>query len=238
MAWTNRQKEAFREGALTMTRSGFAVFTWGLVTGIAMAKSSLTQLEAVGMSLLVYAGSAQLAALPLIAGNFPVWVALVTAVVVNLRFVIFSAGLQSHFKSKPFWKRVVLGYLNGDITFALFIAKFGANSQDPTKTRFFLGMSITNWILWQSGSLSGIFLASFIPHHWGLGFAGTLALIAIVMPMVDRKATALAAFTAAIVALLTVDLPFKLNLVCAVVAAIAVGMMLDKQAAKRGYNNE
>jgi predicted branched-subunit amino acid permease len=81
-------------------------------------------------------------------------------------------------------------------------------------------------------------LASFIPHHWGLGFAGTLALIAIVMPMVDRKATALAAFTAAIVALLTVDLPFKLNLVCAVVAAIAVGMMLDKQAAKRGYNNE
>jgi predicted branched-subunit amino acid permease len=238
LAWTNRQKEAFKEGVLTMTRSGFAVFTWGLVTGIAMAKSSLSQFEAVGMSLLVYAGSAQLAALPLIAGGFPIWVALVTALIVNLRFVIFSAGLQSHFKTKPFWKRAILGYLNGDITFALFIAKFGANHQEPTKTPFFLGMSTTNWILWQTGSLSGIFLAGFIPHHWGLGFAGTLALIAIVLPMVDRKATAIAAITAAIVALLTVDLPFKLNMVCAVVAAIAVGMMMDKQIAKRGYINE
>ena len=234
MAWTNHQREAFKEGASTMTRSGFAIFTWGLVTGIAMAKSSLTQLEAVGMSLLVYAGSAQLAALPLIAGNFPVWVPLVTALVVNLRFVIFSAGLQPHFKSKPFWKRAVLGYLNGDITFALFVAKFGASRQDPTKTSFFLGMSITNWTVWQTGSLSGIFLAGLIPHEWGLGFAGTLALIAIVMPMVEYRPTALAGMTAAIVTLLTVNLPFKLNLVCAVAAAITVGMVADKQAARRG----
>ncbi|MFM1870156.1 MAG: hypothetical protein RLY99_900, partial [Pseudomonadota bacterium] len=88
-----------------MSKAGFAIFTWALVTGMAMAESSLTTWQAIGMSLLVYAGSAQLAALPLMAGDFPFWTIFLTAAVVNLRFVIFSAGLQPFFKDRTLWKR-------------------------------------------------------------------------------------------------------------------------------------
>lgn len=65
----------------------------GLVTGIAMSKSVLTTGQALGMSILVYAGSSQLAVLPLFAAKLPVWTILLTAAMVNMRFVIFSAGL-------------------------------------------------------------------------------------------------------------------------------------------------
>ena len=49
------------------------------------------------MSLLVYAGSAQLAALPLIAAGAPLWVIVATGFITNLRFVIYSAALRPHF---------------------------------------------------------------------------------------------------------------------------------------------
>jgi predicted branched-subunit amino acid permease len=43
------------------------------------------------MSLLVFAGSAQLAVIPLLAAGAPVWLIWATAACVNLRFLILSA---------------------------------------------------------------------------------------------------------------------------------------------------
>src|SRR5215210_2288581 len=80
-------QDGFRAGAGTMP----GIFAWGMVAGMAMVKSGLTIWQALGMSLLVFAGSAQLASLPLIAADVPVWAVFFTAMVVNLRFVIFSA---------------------------------------------------------------------------------------------------------------------------------------------------
>jgi len=233
LAWSDGHRAAAWDGFRTMSRSGFAIFTWALVTGVAMAKSGLTTGEAVGMSFLVYAGSAQLAALPLIAGNFPIWTIWLTAAIVNLRFVISSAGIQPHFKDRAFWKRSVLGYLNGDLNFAFFMARYPDPHGDRFALPFFLGMSLTNWCIWQTGSMLGIYLASLIPEAWGLGFAGTLALIAILLPMVDHGSAMFTAIAAAIVALLTVNLPFKLNLVLSVLTAIIVGMLMDQYNAKK-----
>ncbi len=89
-------------------------------------------------------------------------------------------------------------------------------------------MSLTNWTIWQTGSLIGIFLAGAVPDAWGLGFAGTLALIAILLPMLDGLSMRLAAITALVVALAANDLPYKLSIVLAVLAAIVVGIASDR----------
>jgi len=106
-----QRRAAFLRGMRIIAPGTVATAVWGLVTGVAMVKTGLTQAEALGMTLLVYAGSAQLAALPLIAAGAPVWVVLATALVVNLRFVIFSATLQPYFQRLSFGRRVLLGYL-------------------------------------------------------------------------------------------------------------------------------
>jgi predicted branched-subunit amino acid permease len=126
-----------------------------------------------------------------------------------------------------------LGYLNGDLNFAFFMARYPDPHGDRFALPFFLGMSLTNWCIWQTGSMLGIYLASLIPEAWGLGFAGTLALIAILLPMVDHGSAMFTAIAAAIVALLTVNLPFKLNLVLSVLTAIIVGMLMDQYNAKK-----
>ncbi|RYY66191.1 MAG: branched-chain amino acid ABC transporter permease, partial [Comamonadaceae bacterium] len=63
---------------------------WGLIAGVAMAKSGMGVPLAVFMSILVYAGSAQVAAVPLIAAGAPIWVVWVTTLCVCLRFLAFS----------------------------------------------------------------------------------------------------------------------------------------------------
>jgi predicted branched-subunit amino acid permease len=64
------------------------------MTGVAMVKSGMSVFEAVAMTMLVFAGSSQLAAIPLLVAGAPAWVILATGFCVNLRFVVFSLHLQ------------------------------------------------------------------------------------------------------------------------------------------------
>ena len=68
-----------------------------MISGVAMVKGGLAVPWAIAMSLLVYAGSAQLAALPLIVAGAPLWVIVATGLITNLRFVIYSAALRPYF---------------------------------------------------------------------------------------------------------------------------------------------
>ncbi|WP_283445837.1 AzlC family ABC transporter permease [Cupriavidus plantarum] len=225
------ERTGFLEGARYFAPSLPAVFSWGLVTGVAMSKSVLTVPEAIGMSLLVYAGSAQLAALPLFAAGLPIWTVWLTAAVVNLRFVIFSAALQPHFSYMPLWRRTLMGSFNGDLHFVYFMQRYGGQvGHVPGKEGFFWGMALTNFTMWQTSSIVGILLASLFPDSWGLGLAGTMALIPVMIATITSRSTMLAVVVSSVLALLCFDLPYRLSLVVAVVGAIAAGMASDELA--------
>lgn len=242
--------EAFGAGLRAVLPALVATGTWGLVTGVAMVKIGLSQLEALGMTLLVFAGSAQLAALPLIAADAPVWVVLLTATVVNLRFVIFSAGLYPYFARYTLGRRLLLGYLTSDVGFAISLQRWTAaraqadvqaaheaidradsdGDDDLAATRrvwFFLGIAGGNWLSWQTMSIIGIFLAGQVPGAWGLEFAAILALIALTVPMVVGTPSVIGALVAGAVAVLGSGLPLKLGLVAAVIAGISAAMAAE-----------
>ena len=160
---------AWREGFRTGLPTLFGIAAWGLVVGIAMIKTGLTIPQALGMTLLVFAGSAQLASLPLIVANAPVWVIFATALVVNLRFVIFSVLLAPHFAHLPWKQRFALGYVSGDMTVALFLQRFPSEQPVPGKLSYLKGLMYPNWVAWQVGSIAGIFLGSAVPTAVGPG---------------------------------------------------------------------
>ena len=239
--WTPLQQQAWRDGLKTMSTSAVTIFTWAVVTGLAMGKSPLSTEQALAMSLCVFAGTAQLAALPLLASGFSIGTILVTAFVVNLRFIIFSIGVQAHFSHLPNWRRVILGYFTADFGYLMFTSRFTEVQSAQEKkadgyyrSYFMYGLATGNWTIWQSGSILGILFASQIPDNWGLEFAGTLALIAVIVPMLDHRAARWAAGAAAIVAVLAFALPLKLNLTLAIIAAIAVGILADRSPRRPG----
>jgi predicted branched-subunit amino acid permease len=224
---------AWREGFQAGLPTLFGIAAWGMVVGIAMVKTGLTVVQASGMTLLVFAGSAQLAALPLIAAQAPIWVIFATALVVNLRFVIFSALLGPHFAHLPWKQRFFLGYISGDLTVAMFLQRYPSPQPVPGKLSYLKGLMYPNWAAWQAGSLAGIFLGSTIPAEWGLGFAGTLAILCIMVPLIMNRASLCGVVVSATVAVLAYDLPYKLGLLLAVVLGMLTAMVIEDTLGKR-----
>ena len=224
----SERRVAFKLGQRAILVSLPGTFAWGLISGVAMVKGGLPVGWAMAMSLLVYAASAQLAALPLIVAGAPLWVVVATGLITNLRFVIYSAAIRPHFSDRTLARRAALGYFMTDFTFALFMR----SAQDGRLPRrhadsWFAGVCSTNWITWQLAAFLGILGSSYVPADWGLEFTGTLALVALVGPSLIARPAMIGAAVASIVALLTHALPFKLGLFCAAIAGIVAATLTD-----------
>ncbi|MBX3627111.1 MAG: AzlC family ABC transporter permease [Rhizobacter sp.] len=217
----------FRAGAREMSAVSLGIAAWGLVTGVAMVKGGLSIPLALLMTFVVYAGSAQLAALPLMMVGTPVWIVWATALCINLRFVIFSAQWRPYFMQYRLRDRLLLGYFSGDLTYVLFMKKFPEARDDEGQVEYFLGASAANWFSWQVPAVAGILLADVIPTHWGLGFAGVLALLGLTYSLITDRATSLAAVVAGAAAVAAFSLPFRLHIVVAIAAAVCIGLMIE-----------
>jgi predicted branched-subunit amino acid permease len=215
-----------------MLGTAIGIAAWGLITGVAMGKSGLPLPLMVLMSLIVFAGSAQLATLPLLASGAPVWVVWATALCVNLRFVIFSAQWRPYFIGLPLRTRLATTYLLADLNYVLFMRRFPVPQPAPEQLPYCWGGITCNWLAWQVPSLFGIFLADTVPLHWGVGFAGTLALLGVGLSLFADRATGIAGAVAACAAVAAYALPFKLNIVVAIAAAVAIGLLMDHSAPK------
>jgi 4-azaleucine resistance transporter AzlC len=222
------RRAAFKAGQRAILPSLPGSAAWGMISGVAMVKGGLAVPWAIMMSLLVYAGSAQLAALPLIAAGAPLWVIIATGLITNLRFVIYSAALRPHFANEALKLRAALGFFMTDFTFTLFMRRAQEGSlPERHRDAWFAGVCANNWLTWQTCAITGIVAASYVPMQWGLEFTGTLALVALVGPSLSVRPALVGAVFGAVVALLGHGLPFKLGLFCGAIAGIIAATVTD-----------
>ncbi|HEY0824976.1 MAG TPA: AzlC family ABC transporter permease [Ramlibacter sp.] len=219
------RRPMFREGAAEAVPMAIGIAAWGLVAGVAMAKSGMGVPLAVFMAIVVYAGSAQIAALPLIAAGAPMWVVWATTLCVCLRFMAFSFHYRPYFTHLPRRQRLACSFLMGDTNFALFFRRFSEPAQGQRHVDYFLGSSLVTFGVWQVSIITGIVAGYGIPAAWGLGFAGTMALLALTCTQLRNPTTWIAAVVAACAAVAAYALPLKLNIVVAIAAAIAFGVL-------------
>jgi len=228
-----RRQPEFRQGVRDMSSVAVGIGAWGLMTGVAMLKSGMSVFESVAMTLLVYAGSSQLAAIPLLMAGAPAWVILATGFCVNLRFVVFSLHLRPYLMHMPRWRRITHGYLTADMSYALFTRKYAqpplTRAEEQAQEAYLTGNYCVTWCAWMGMSLLGIGLANMIPQSWGLGFAGVLSLVAIVCSMATTRLRLLAVLIASATAVAAYALPLKLNIVAAIGVAVLACFWLEKQ---------
>lgn len=230
--------ESFRRGA----REGFRAFLplsvglvpWALVTGVAMRSTGLSVLESIGMNLLVFAGTAQLGTLPLIASGAPLWLIMATALVLNLRFLIFSAALAPVFEGVPLLRRMGCGYLLVDGVFAVGAERMLASDDRDWRVGFFLAPSLFAWALWQVFVLCGVLGAGVIPHDWSLEFMATIALITLLVPIASSRPMLVAALVGGLSAVLLRGMPLKLGLIVGIVLGIGAGFAAEHWHSREG----
>lgn len=225
----------FGRGVRDMVSVALGIAAWGLMTGVAMIKSGLSLAEALLMGVFVFAGSSQLAAVPLIAAGAPMWVILATAVCVNLRFVVFSAHLRPYVMHQPVWRRLLSGYFTADLSYVMFTRRYPHPATDAVtiaaQDAYWAGNCAINWVSWVCFSILGIALANAIPVSWGLGFAGILALLGVLCSLVSTPLRAVSAGISGAAAVAAFALPLKLNILVAIAAAVAVCMLLEPRSA-------
>jgi predicted branched-subunit amino acid permease len=194
------------------------IASWGLMTGVAMMKSGLSLVESLSMALFVFAGSSQLASMPLIVAGAPMWVVLATGFCVNLRFVVFSIHLRPYVMHQPLWRRLVSGYFTADLSYVMFTRRHAhpAPRDDHAALRS------------QEAYLAGNCAVNFIPQHWGLGFAGILALLGITCSLASSRLRMVSAGIAGAAAVAAFALPLKLNILVAICVAVVVCLSLEK----------
>jgi predicted branched-subunit amino acid permease len=230
---TNYSHPEFRNGVRDMLGAAPGIAAWGLMTGVAMVKSGMSVAESLLMAVLVFAGSSQLAAIPLIIAGAPIWIVLATGFCVNLRFVVFSLHLRPYLKHLPMWERVTHGYFTADLTYVLFTRRFPQVGTEPAQLRaqesYLSGNCLINWLSWMGSSVLGVVLSNLIPAAWGLGFAGILCLIGILCSLATTRLRLLSAGVAGVAAVATYALPLKLNILVAIAAAVILCLSMENR---------
>lgn len=217
---------SWRDG-LTGMRSALpalpANIPFGLVAGVAAVDVGLSGLEGVLLSGLWFAGAAQLAALELLGENAPLLVVLVTALVVNARYVMYSAAIAPYFEEFNRPTRWVAAFFLLDVTFALAITEFEAGSTSDDLS-FYLGAAIPLWFAWTTATLAGVLLGTRIPPEWGIDFAVPLLFLALLAPSIEGRASVLAAVVGGVGATVGAGIPLNIGLIVAAFLGVVVGV--------------
>ena len=186
----------WRQGMVAAAPIAVGVVPFGLVAGAAPVEAGMGISEAVGFSMLVFAGASQLAAIDILGGGGAVAVAVVSALMINLRFVMYSASLAPHLADVSIGRRLVSAYVMTDQAYALAIARYtGAEPlADPgDRLRYYRGAALTFWVTWQTATVLGAVGGGSIPDSIPLDFAIPLAFLALLVPAVTDRPTVVAA---------------------------------------------
>lgn len=203
------------------------IVPFGLVTGVSAVSVGLTEVEAVMMSALVFAGASQLAGLQLIAAGAPVFVILLTTFFINLRFAMYSASLAPYLARLSAASRGVMAYLMTDQAYALGVSRFVSEPDMPHRRMFYLGVAAPIWLVWMVATAVGVFVGAQVPAGWSLEFAIPLIFMALALPALTDRASAAAALAASVIVVAARPLPFNLALIVAALGGIGVGLLVE-----------
>jgi predicted branched-subunit amino acid permease len=221
--------DAARAGAVDVTPILIGVIPFGLLAGVTAIDIGLGVVEASGFSVVVFAGAAQLAAIDLLGRDAAVPVAIATALIINLRMLMYGASLAPYLAHEPRWRRAGAAYVLTDQSYALAVVRYDAGEPLRTRLAYYAGVALPMWLSWQAATLVGAAVGNTIPESVPLSFAIPLMFLALLQPAVKDRATAWAAIVAATVAVVAAPLPANLGLPLAAVSGIAAGVTVSSR---------
>ncbi len=207
--------------------SAFGLMPFGLIVGAASTAAGLDPWLALAMSVIVFAGASQLAAIALMLQNAPMVIVIATVLVVNLRFTMYSAALAPYFRGVSTAKKWLLAYALTDHIFALLTSRYRSDDCQESITAYYSAVAIVTWSAWNAMVAIGIFAGTMLPKAWSLDFAIPLVFLALVFPAFTSRAHWWTGGVAAVAAFFTAAMPMKLGLLAAAAVGVAVGCWLD-----------
>lgn len=195
----------------------FASVLIGISFGV-LAQPVMGEVAPIVMSAIVFAGSAQFAALAVLAAGGGAGAAILAGILLNARFLPMGVAIAPSLEAS-WWRRAVAGQAVIDIAWAL--AKRGRHSFDVP---YMIGITLANYPAWVGGTAIGVLTGELIGDPETLGFdvlfpAFFLGLLAVEVSG-SRRALLVAALGAAIALALAPFTPPGVPIIAACAAAL------------------
>jgi 4-azaleucine resistance transporter AzlC len=177
-----------------------AVFVFGMSFGVLAVAAHLPGWAAVLMSVLVFAGSAQFAALGVITAGGSVLTAIFAGALLNLRYIATGIAVAKTLPGGR-WIRALLAQIVVDENYALAVA---AGQPGRPDRRTLLATGALLYTVWVVGTLIGAVLGPVLgdPKRLGLDAAFPALFVALLWPMLSGRHAGRCAIGGAAIALL------------------------------------
>jgi len=227
-------RAAFSDGLRDVAPAVPPNVPFGMLFGATAVAVGMDPLQATSLSLLTFAATAQIVAVDLLRGGSPLPVVLATVVVINLRYVVYSASLAGMVRdASPRW-RALMSYALFDINYALAEARFaGDDRDDGHRGWYFLGTSVPVIVSFVGSTLAGALAGEVVGADLHLEFTIPLVFVAVLMRQVDDVPAVVTAVVAAAIAIVAGGLPFNLGLIVAAVCGTLVGAVAEVRRSRR-----
>ena len=226
-------RDVFLAGFRAVAPIFLGAVPFGLVTGVTSVAAGLTAVQAIGMSIIVFAGASQLAALQLISTGTAVLVIWFTTLIINLRHLMYAASIAPYLKDISLRWRVLLAFLMTDQAYAFSLVHYETEPDAPHREWYFLGVGLPLLVVWTAATAVGVFVGAQIPPSWGLDFVIPLVFLVMIFPSLKNRTAVVAALTSGFVAVVARPLPYNLGLVLAALSGIIIGVIVDALWQKR-----
>jgi len=225
----------FLAGARATLPILLGVAPFAMITGVSAVAVGLSPFDSFGMSVIVFAGASQLAVLQLMKAGSPWIIMVLTAWIINLRFIMYSAVLAPFMQKLKTQEKSLMAYMLSDQAFGISMGYF-ATHEDVDKRWFYFGTALTVWVTWQVSAIAGSLLGTLIPAAWGFDFAFPLSFMALMFAALSDRPTVAAAVAGGLTAVMGKGLPYNIGLVLAALVGIGSGLLAEnmQQSARPG----
>ncbi len=164
-----------------------SVFALGVIFGASAGPAGIGPLATVVMSLTVFSGAGQFAALPLWRDGGAI-VAL-SALALSLRFSLMTASMAPALAARPRWMRALLAFTLTDENYALVVSRRGS----VVEPAYLVGSWSILYTSWAGGTILGVLLGSGIPAACVGPLEAVFPLVFLVLTVLVCTSPALAA---------------------------------------------
>lgn len=223
------RRSEFIAGAKATIPLILGAMPFGIIFGALGVTNGLSPAATIGMSLFVFAGSAQFIAAGLVGAGAGVGLIVLTTFVVNVRHALYSASLAPFTRHLSQKWLLPLGFWLTDESYAITIIHYNKEDESPHKHWFFLGSEVAMYSNWQLMTIIGVIMGQSIPDaaSWGLDFAMVVTFIGIVVPLIRTRPMLVAALIAAVMGVAFNGLPNKAGLMVASLIGILAGYIME-----------
>ena len=226
------RRQEFWSGVRQELPLQLGVAPFGLVFGVLGLAAGLTPLQTILMSSIVFGGASQVVFAQLW-GSVPGPVVGASVSVINLRHMLYSASMAPYLRALPLRWRIPLAYLLTDEAYAVTINRLRHAPQGPYQHYHLLGTGMLLWVCWQITTIIGVVFGATIPPEWSLEFAIPLTFIAVVVPILRRRADFVACATAGVISVAGQSLPWKSWIILAALGGILAGWLSLRASAQK-----